>query len=189
MKIMPLNFSNPSKLFVWGYGLLCPSYGRKFYKMLVNTLNLKGDEHILDFGSGAGVLAKRIIKGLSEKGQLTCLDTSSVFLNKVRRKLRKYTNTNFLLGDIRNLQIDSNSFDIIVTSWVLHHLPAEDIKDVLKEFNKALKPNGRVLIIEYCREPHGISEEVLISLLNSNSLKVIYKYREKNTILIDSKRA
>lgn len=188
MKIMPLNFSNPSKLLVWGYGLLCPSYGRKFYKMLVNTLQLKGAEHILDFGSGAGVLAKKVIKMLNEEGQLTCLDTSPEFLNKARRKLRKFNNANFLLGDIRNLQIEPSSFDIIITSWVLHHLPTEEITDILKEFNNALKPDGRVVIIEYCHEPHGIAEESLISLLNANSLKVTYKYRGKNTVLIDSKR-
>ena len=92
---MPLSFSNPSKLLVWGYGLLCPSFGRKFYKMLVNILQLRGDEHILDFGSGAGVLAKKVIKMLNEEGQLTCLDISPTFLNKARRKLHKYNNANF----------------------------------------------------------------------------------------------
>jgi len=59
---MSFNFKNPSKLFAWFYSLFCPIYGRKFYKELLSALNLNGTESVLDFGSGTGVLAKKIIK-------------------------------------------------------------------------------------------------------------------------------
>ncbi len=60
---MSFNFKTPSKLFAWFYSLFCPIYGRKFYKELLPLLNLNGGDSVLDFGSGTGVLAKKIIKG------------------------------------------------------------------------------------------------------------------------------
>ena len=65
---MPFNFSNPSRLFAWFYSLFCPLYGRKFYKELLPLLKLNGTESVLDFGSGTGVLAKKIIKMAELRG-------------------------------------------------------------------------------------------------------------------------
>jgi ubiquinone/menaquinone biosynthesis C-methylase UbiE len=185
---MPLNFNNPSKLFVWFYSLFCPFYGRKFYNKLIKTLEIKGDESILDFGSGTGVLAKRLIKLLNNEGHLTCLDTSKAFLNKVRKKLKKYNNVEYLLGDILELKIQPNRFDIIISSWVIHHISHEHRKEIIKEFIFSLKQNGRIFLIEYCKKPHGITEDEVFELFSNSALKNSNKYREKNTILFEFRK-
>ncbi len=141
---MSFNFKNPSKLFSWFYSLFCPIYGRSYYKELLKAIKLTGSESVLDFGSGAGVLAKRIIKELSNGGKLTCLDRSDAFLGKVRKKLRKYTNVDFILGDIREMGIPANSFDRITISWVIHHLPKEELQEILQSIVNTLKPDGKV---------------------------------------------
>ena len=128
---MPSNFQNPSKTFSWFYSLFCPIYGSSYYRKLLEALKLNGNESILDFGSGAGVLAKKLIKELSIEGKLTCLDLSEAFLNRVRKKLRKHSNIDFLLGDIRKLRINPHSFDIITISWVIHHLPKEELSEII----------------------------------------------------------
>jgi ubiquinone/menaquinone biosynthesis C-methylase UbiE len=115
----------------------------------LKALKLTGSESILDFGSGAGVLAKKIIKELSNGGKLTCLDLSDAFLNKVRKKLRKYSNVDFILGDIRELNIPPNMFDRITISWVIHHLPKEELPDILQSIVNTLKPDGKVYVIEF----------------------------------------
>ncbi|NHJ23972.1 MAG: class I SAM-dependent methyltransferase [Candidatus Lokiarchaeota archaeon] len=185
---MSFNFKNPSKLFAWYYSLLCPFYGRKFYKKLLKVLELNGDESILDFGSGAGVLAKKVIKYLRDNGQLTCLDTSSAFLNKAHKKLKNYDNVEYLLGDIRDLKIQPNSFDVIISSWVIHHISPEDRKEIIEKFASTLKQNGRVLLIEYCKKPHGISEDEVLELFNNAFLKISNKHQEKNTVLFEFRK-
>jgi len=186
---MSFNFNNPSKIFARLYAIFCPFYGRRFYRKLINALDLSGDEHILDFGSGVGTLGKKLIKLLrTEEGQLTCLDTSPAFLNRARRKLRNYGNVNFLLGNIQNLNIESNRFDIIISSWVLHHIRLKELDDILLEFNKCLKPKGRIFIIEYTKEPHGISEEKILLLFRNNGLKIVDKFSNKNTLLLEFKK-
>ena len=186
---MSFNFTNPSRLFAWLYAIFCPFYGRKFYRILISKLDLKGDEHILDFGSGAGTLSKKLIKLLrNDKGQLTCLDTSQAFINKTRRKLRDYENVIFLLGNIKNLNIESNRFDIIISSWVLHHIPPKDLDDILIEFARCLKKGGKIFIIEYIKEPHGISEDDLILIFKNNGLEIYNKFNRKNTVLLEFKK-
>jgi len=185
---MSFNFKNPSKLFSWFYSLFCPIYGRSYYKELLKALQLSGNESILDFGSGAGVLAKKIIKELSNGGKLTCLDLSEAFLNKVRKKLRKYPNIDFILGDIRNLRIPSNTFDRITISWVIHHLPGDALPDIIQSIIDTLKPNGKVYVIEFLSTPHGIADAELFKLFNETGLSESVVFRKKNTGIFEFKK-
>lgn len=185
---MSFNFKNPSKLFSWFYSLFCPIYGRGYYKELLKALKLTGSESVLDFGSGAGVLAKSIIKELSNGGKLTCLDRSDAFLKNVRKKLRKYTNADFILGDIREMGIPSITFDIITISWVIHHLPKEELLDIIQSIVNTLKSNGRVYVIEFIALPHGISEEALFKLFNGTGLSESVVFRKKKTGIFEFKK-
>ena len=185
---MSFNFENPSKIFAWFYSLFCPFYGRKYYKELLKELELDGSESVLDFGSGTGVLAKKIIKDLSNDGKLTCLDLSEAFLNKVRKKLRKNTNVNFVQGDIRKINIPSNSFDKILITWVIHHIEDEQRFGLVQSILDTLKADGKIYVIEFLTPPHGIPEERLIDLFNGMGLSERTVYRRKNTAVYEFKR-
>jgi len=185
---MSFNFKNPSNLFSWFYSLFCPIYGRSYYKELLKALQLSGNESILDFGSGAGVLAKKIIKELSNGGKLTCLDLSEAFLNKVRKKLRKFSNVDFILGDIRELNIPPNMFDRITISWVIHHLPGDALPDIIQSIIDTLKPNGKVYVIEFLSTPHGIADTDIFKLFNEIGLSESVVFRKKNTGIFEFKK-
>lgn len=185
---MSFNFKNPSKIFSWFYSLFCPIYGRSYYKELLKSLKLTGSESIFDFGSGAGVLAKKLIKKLSNGGKLTCLDLSEAFLRKVRKKLRNYTNVDFILGDIREMGISANSFDRITISWVIHHLPKEELQDILQSIVNTLKPDGKIYVIEFLSPPHGIPEAELFNLFNGTGLSENVVFRKKMTGIFEFKK-
>ncbi len=185
---MSFNFKKPSKLFSWFYSLFCPIYGKSYYKELLKSLKLSGSESILDFGSGAGVLAKKIIKELSNGGKLTCLDLSEAFLNRVRRKLRKYSNADLIWGDIRELSIPPNSFDRITISWVIHHLPKEELQDILQSIVNTLKPDGKIYVIEFLSPPHGIPEAELFKLFDGTGLSESVVFRKKMTGIFEFKK-
>lgn len=185
---MSFNFKNPSKTLAWFYSLFCPVYGRKFYNELLKALELNGSESVLDFGSGAGVLAKKIIKELSNDGKLTCLDLSEVFLNKVRKKLRKYTNVNFVLGDIRDLYMPSDTFDKILITWVIHHIEDEQKAGLVQSIVNTLRADGKIYVIEFLMPPHGIPEERLIELFKGMGLSERMAYKRKNTAVYEFKK-
>jgi ubiquinone/menaquinone biosynthesis C-methylase UbiE len=186
---MAFNFKNPSKLFAWFYSLFCPIYGRKFYKELLLVLKLNGTESILDFGSGTGVLAKKIIKELSKGGALTCLDLSEAFLNKARKKLHNYANVNYILGDIRELDIPVNTFDKIVITWVIHHIDNEVRSNLLRHIVSTLKQDGKIYVIEFLTPPHGIPELALHDLFNESGLIGKLEYRKKSTGIFEFRRS
>ena len=50
----------------------------------IKTLNLKGDENILDFKSASGAESRDLAKLLSKNGgHLTCIDTSSFWMELI----------------------------------------------------------------------------------------------------------
>lgn len=185
---MPMNFKNPSRLFAWFYSLFCPIYGKSFYRELLKELEINGNESILDFGSGAGILAKKLVKKVSDGGTLTCLDMSKSFLNKVQKELKKFTNVDYILGDICELDLPLNLFDKIFITWVLHHIVDEEKSNVVGAIVKTLKLEGKIYVIEFLSQPHGILESDLINLFNKFGLSSNLIYRKKNTAIFEFKR-
>jgi len=156
--------------------------------VLLSALKLTGSESVLDFGSGAGVLAKKTIKELSNGGKLTCLDRSDAFLGKARKKLRKYPNVEFILGDIREMGIPASSFDRITISWVIHHLPKEELQDIIQSIVNTLKPEGKVYVIEFLTPPHGITEAELFKIFKGTGLSEDVVFKKKKTGIFEFKK-
>ena len=55
---------------------LGPTVLSSYYRSFVQTLNLRGDERVLDFGSGSGVCSCHIAARLKLGGYLDCVDIS-----------------------------------------------------------------------------------------------------------------
>lgn len=119
------------------------------YEDYVNSLELRGDERVLDFGSGAGAparyLADRLLPG---GGQLTCLDISHVWLDVCRQHLHDTPNVTFVLGDITTLDLPPASFDAVFIHFVLHDIPAGERLPIVAALARVLTPDGRVFIRE-----------------------------------------
>lgn len=148
-------FSNPSKFFVMKYAFRNYLRRRTYYKTMLKHLNLSGSEAVLDFGSGSGTLAKKIAPKVPN-GQLYCLDTSAKFLDYTKNQLKKYSNVNYLFGDLESQNLSSKSFDYITSTWVLHHLDKNVLIQTIKSFHSILKDNGKIFIIEFPEEyEHG----------------------------------
>ncbi|MHA1125790.1 MAG: class I SAM-dependent methyltransferase [Candidatus Heimdallarchaeota archaeon] len=157
-------FDEPTKAFARRYSLMGFFFGRFLYRKLLKNLNLTGNERILDFGSGVGSLAKIILKKIQPNGHYTCLDVSSVLIDEAKRKLKPFKNVDFIVSDIRESKLESNSYDLIVSSWVIHHVPKEVRLESMKYLYKILKPNGRTLIQEFSGDNHGIPEDEIMKL-------------------------
>lgn len=182
---MSFNFTNPSKFFTWLYSLFCPFYAKSIYRELLESAQFKSSETLLDFGSGAGILAKKILKKINPSNHLTCLDISIAFINKAKKNLRKFENVDFVLGDIRDVELPKNYFNKIFITWVIHHLPNTERKEILKKIADCLKSNGSIYVIEYVASPHGIQKDDLNKIFNDFGLLPHEIYLRKNTVLIE----
>ncbi len=107
---------------------------------------LKPGQHVLDLGSGAGndCFVVRAIVG--ESGKVTGLDFSEEMLAKALRNVEKmgYENVEFVAGDIEEMPLEDNQFDVVISNCVLNLVP--DKKRAFTEILRVLKPGGHFCI-------------------------------------------
>lgn len=162
-----MTFHEPSSLEVW----LAIAVGRLFggfYRTAVESLDLKGNERVLDFGSGAGtparLMAPKLLKG---GGHLTCVDVSQVWLETAQKRLRGVPNVTFHLGEISELDIPDASHDVVFIHFVIHDIPASQRPRIVKHLARKLAAGGRLFI----REPlNVIAQDEICSLMEQSGL-------------------
>lgn len=124
---------------------------------LLNALALRGDEHALDVGCGRGLLLIGVAKRLTS-GRAVGIDLWRDTDQSHNRPQQTWTNAQaegvadrieLHTGDARQLPFPDGSFDIVMSSWVLHNLAdAADRERALREMMRVLKPGGRMAIID-----------------------------------------
>jgi len=105
-------------------------------------------ENLLDIGCGAG---NYTLMMLTKTANLNCtlVDLSKPMLDKAFERVSQNTNNKvtILQGDIREIELPENHYDIILAGAVLHHL--RDDKDWVTTFSKLfrlLKQGGCLMI-------------------------------------------
>lgn len=162
----------PPTLEVYLNKIAVKTFARSYYKKLIKSFNLKGDERIMDYGSGPGGPASFIAKKLNKgKGWLTCVDISQKWINCVKKVLSRYNNVDYKLGHIYQLDIPNDSYDLILIHFVLHEIPTESRKKVVASLVEKLKDGGLVIM----REPMADSktEENMMKLFEKEGLKKV----------------
>lgn len=103
-------------------------------KMIIKT----GGKKVLDLGCGTG----RLFPFLVESGKnLTGLDISSKMIEKARKK---YPKIESIIGDSENLPFKDNSFDIVISAFVVVHL--KNIEKTFSEVYRVLKNGGAFIV-------------------------------------------
>jgi cyclopropane fatty-acyl-phospholipid synthase-like methyltransferase len=72
-------------------------------------------------------------------------------IDHVQKAIEANPNLNVIFGDIRMLFYDK-TFDTILDLSTIDHVPDEDIPVVMSNYSKALKPDGKILIIAWLRK-------------------------------------
>jgi ubiquinone/menaquinone biosynthesis C-methylase UbiE len=163
------DFDNPSILFRLE-DKLKGFLGGFFYKPFLKTFALKGDENVLDFGCGGGIESHFILKHLKNGGKLSCIDLSHYWIQRAIKRLDKYPNADCIQGDIRELDIPVNSFDVIFTIHVIHDIAPKDRQSTVDALAAKLKPEGSFFIWEPTKISHGMPAEEIQTLLSRAGL-------------------
>ena len=103
-----------------------------------------GDERALDVGTGTGPLAFVLAERVRE---VVAIDLVPELLERGREYASgRYTNVEFVEGDVARLPFGLGEFDLVCERAVLHHVSRPEL--VLAEMTRVTRPGGRLLVID-----------------------------------------
>jgi ubiquinone/menaquinone biosynthesis C-methylase UbiE len=117
-------------------------------ELIINALEIKPGQTIIDAGCGNGYMTKIFSQTVSTSGKVYAIDRDKYFIEKLSDET-KGTNVASIEGDITNLdQLTDHSADLIYVSTVIHALPKQKLMVFLKEVKRVLTPNALLAIVE-----------------------------------------
>lgn len=111
--------------------------------LLNDFLRFGSGDCVLDLGCGNGKFA---YWNRDRVKLMLALDLAPWFADEAKRAVPLFR------GDIRSLPFDNASLDKIYTIDVLEHLTTSDIRRVLEEVRRTLKPDGKLFVFSNTRE-------------------------------------
>lgn len=129
---------------------------------------------VIDLGAGDG----RNSLFLASKGfQVTAVDISPIGIRKIEERAKeKGLTLETRVADISKLQL-SNSYDLVVSTFVLHHLLKDQALDALKKAREATRPGGFNLITVFTKNGDFFKENQNTDkfFLSEGELKTLYE--------------
>lgn len=168
------------RLAVFNYALFL----RKFYENYARSLGLRGDENLLDYGSGSGFLTESLAKLLSNGGHLISIDLSEKWQAVARKRLEKYPNVDFMQGVITGLPLPDAQYDAVSIHFVLHDIPESFRQTAANCLYRKLKPGGILYIREPDRTAHGMKlEEIRAIMMKAGFQELALKTVPSNFVI------
>lgn len=121
-----------------------------------------GANSLLDVGCGAGNFSLRFIKEKTVR-QIAFVDLSRPMLNRASHRIERASGISpqAMQGDIREVEVDAGSFDVILAGAVLHHLRNdEEWESLFTKLYEALSPGGSMCIFDLVISPTAAIESL-----------------------------
>lgn len=116
----------------------------------------------LDVPVGTAVFTERKWASLIH-ARITCLDYSMDMLEQAEKRLGGYGHIRCVQGDVGDLQMDDESFDIVVSMNGFHAFP--DKQRAFRETWRVLKSGGKFIACFYIKGKSGITDWLVKNVL------------------------
>jgi ubiquinone/menaquinone biosynthesis C-methylase UbiE len=122
-------------------------------KEIVAACKLKPGMAVADVGAGTGLFTRLFAAEVGDKGKVYAVDISKKFLDHVAKtaKDQKLTNVETVLGTDVSVELKPGSVDVVFVCDTYHHF--EYPHRTMATIQTALKPDGRLVVIDFNRIP------------------------------------
>jgi ubiquinone/menaquinone biosynthesis C-methylase UbiE len=115
----------------------------------VELARIAPGEAVLDLGCGTGTLAIAAAAKAGPSGSVCGVDPSLELLARAEKKAsRAGVDVRFLTASGERLPFDDDSFDVVLSTLVFHHLPGQAVHDTIAEIRRVLRPEGRWFCVD-----------------------------------------
>jgi ubiquinone/menaquinone biosynthesis C-methylase UbiE len=123
---------------------------RAVRERMAGLARLAPGESVLDIGCGTGTLAISAKRVVGPEGRVAGIDASPQMIRRARRKAQKAgANVQFDNAIVEELPFPDQSFDAVLSTVMLHHLPEDARRECVREVRRVLKPGGRLLVVDF----------------------------------------
>jgi len=140
------------------------SEGREVFERreaIVAALDLRPGMTVADVGAGTGAFSVLLAAQVGKEGRVIAQDVAPEFVRGIEARARRENlpQLQALLGGERDARLPEASVDLVFTCDTYHHF--EYPQAMLASLRQALKPGGRLVVIDYERIPGRSSAWVL----------------------------
>lgn len=144
----------------WRYDLMgwfCDTFvfRGQWRELRLRTANLaciQPGDAVLDVGCGTGTLAIEVQSRVGRAGHVTGIDPGTQQIARARAiAARRNVPIEFQIGVIEHLAFPDQTFDVVLSTLMMHHLPDDLKRQGLAEVARVLKPRGRLVIADFKR--------------------------------------
>ena len=139
---------------------------------IVRTMALKKGDAVADLGAGTGYFTRRLARAVGPPGVVYAVDIQPEMLTLLKANMEKAGVRNVVpvLGEVDDPKLTPSSLDWVLLVDVYHEL--QQPKATLAKVREALKPTGRVALVEYrlegltalhVREEHRMSTKQVLA--------------------------
>ena len=143
-------YAQPSgRVFRWAFAydlllnIIWRGSERTYREKTLEHAGLRTGESVLDVGCGTGTLAIAAKRRVGPTGRVFGLDASREMISRARKKA-----TGARAG-AEALPFADATFDVVLSTTVFHCLPNHTRDLCIREMVRVLKPNGRLLLIDF----------------------------------------
>ncbi|MBI3664753.1 MAG: class I SAM-dependent methyltransferase [Acidobacteria bacterium] len=123
---------------------------------VLDALKIPEGAAVADVGAGVGYFTWRLAKRVGPKGRVIAEDLQPKMLELLEENLKKrnVTNVELVLGTRDDPRLPEGALDLALLVDVYHELSEPEA--MMRHIRRALKPGGRLVLIEYRKEDPSI---------------------------------
>jgi ubiquinone/menaquinone biosynthesis C-methylase UbiE len=134
---------------------------RKLRQRTINLACIQPGEQVLDVGCGTGTLAMEAARRVGRAGRVAGVDPGTQQIARARAKAaRRIAPIEFQIGVIEQLPFPDQTFDVVFSTLMMHHLPTPLKRQGLAEIARVLKPGGRLVIADFKHKQERVGQAV-----------------------------